>query len=478
MADEPFFRIDYTSRDYTSIRQDLIDLIPALMPEWTSRSANDFGMTLLELWAYVADNLHYYADRVANEAYIETALEPDSVLQIARQMDYTPVGNVAATVNVLFSNTTASAVTVPAGTQLSSSNPTAASLIFETNTSVTVPALGTASVLATEGRTVTEELVGTSTGQVDQTYPLFESPVLDGSLKLLLAESVVSDWRYVPNLVVARPGDPFYTTSRGADGRLSVIFGDNANGKIPEAGVDIRVTYRVGGGTVGNVAAGSITRIVSGSFPGITVANNEPAVGGANAESITSVRLNAPRSLRSLTRAVSLADYASLAVSVPGVGKANATSAGNAVTVYVAPAGGGGLVSGSPTTSFTALKNTVLAYLNERKLLTTTVSVGNPTYVGIDITVTVYALDSHRQERVQADVSAALKALLDFDNVYFEDKITATDVHRAVLGVPGVQYVEIPLLARSGGSGLGPALLTAAEIPVAGSITANVIGGI
>ena len=36
--------VDYTSRDYVSIRADLINLIPQFLPEWTSRSESDFGI--------------------------------------------------------------------------------------------------------------------------------------------------------------------------------------------------------------------------------------------------------------------------------------------------------------------------------------------------------------------------------------------------------------------------------------------------
>src|SRR5262252_5507805 len=90
--------IDYTSRDYTSIINDLLTLIPSYLPEWTDRSPGDFGIVLLELFAYVGDILNYYSDRIANESFIGTAQQRQSVLNLATLLDYTPHGNVSATV--------------------------------------------------------------------------------------------------------------------------------------------------------------------------------------------------------------------------------------------------------------------------------------------------------------------------------------------------------------------------------------------
>ena len=72
--------IDYLARDYNSFRKSLIDLIPAKLPEWTDRSEADFGIAMLELFAYMADILSYYQDRQANEAFLHTAQERRSVI--------------------------------------------------------------------------------------------------------------------------------------------------------------------------------------------------------------------------------------------------------------------------------------------------------------------------------------------------------------------------------------------------------------
>src|SRR6266704_2334272 len=71
--------IDYLAKDYASFRQALLDFIPTRMPDWTERSETDIGMMLLELFAATADTLSYMQDRVANEAFLSSATQRQSV---------------------------------------------------------------------------------------------------------------------------------------------------------------------------------------------------------------------------------------------------------------------------------------------------------------------------------------------------------------------------------------------------------------
>jgi hypothetical protein len=80
--------VDYMAKDFESFRQAMIDLLPKLIPNWSERRAADLGMTLLELLAYVGDQLSYYQDAVANEAYLETSRQRISVRRHARLIDY------------------------------------------------------------------------------------------------------------------------------------------------------------------------------------------------------------------------------------------------------------------------------------------------------------------------------------------------------------------------------------------------------
>jgi hypothetical protein len=108
--------IDYLAKDYASFRQALIDLIPTLLPDWKERRAADLGIALVELLAYAGDHLSYFQDAVANEAYLETARQRESVRRHARLIDYRLHDGVSARafVHIQVNNTG----TVPAGTSV------------------------------------------------------------------------------------------------------------------------------------------------------------------------------------------------------------------------------------------------------------------------------------------------------------------------------------------------------------------------
>ena len=96
--------LDYTSRDFTAIRSQLVGLARGLMPEWeTAGEPSDFGTLLLELFAYMGDVMHFYIDRTASEAFLGSAIRQQSVLYIANMLGYTPIGQQSASVTLEFS---------------------------------------------------------------------------------------------------------------------------------------------------------------------------------------------------------------------------------------------------------------------------------------------------------------------------------------------------------------------------------------
>jgi predicted phage baseplate assembly protein len=84
--DEP--EIDYLAKDYASFRQLILDRLSLIMPEWTERHVPDLGIALVELLAYTGDQLSYYQDAVATEAYLGTARQRISVRRHAKLIDY------------------------------------------------------------------------------------------------------------------------------------------------------------------------------------------------------------------------------------------------------------------------------------------------------------------------------------------------------------------------------------------------------
>jgi hypothetical protein len=119
MAQAP--TIDYFSRDFDSIRTDLLNLIPYFTPEWTDRNPNDLGVVLVELFSYLGDILHFYIDRRAQDLYLPTAFTRQSVVNLLKLIDYNVPGKQAATADILFVITDPpydEAITIPRATRL------------------------------------------------------------------------------------------------------------------------------------------------------------------------------------------------------------------------------------------------------------------------------------------------------------------------------------------------------------------------
>ena len=487
MADNYIPQIDYTSRDYEAIRTDLYNLIPIFAPQWTSRDPNDLGIAILEIFAHLGDMLNYYIDRAASETFISTASQRDSVLRIAKMLGYTPTDTSPSYVTLTFQNTSDGDIIVPAATQVQAEivvNGVQTVIIFETDSDITVPAQvdvtpGTNDVTATQGYTVLNELIGSSDGTANQTFILSESPVIQNSIFITIGTTL---YNHVQHLIESDSQDAVFVSNTNAEYVTSVEFGDNVGGRIPPTNSQIYATYRVGGGAQTNVSSGTISTILTNYQAGLSVNNSNAALGGADIESIESVRINAPLSVSSGNRAVSLADYSSLAIQVTGVSKAvaNAVTSTN-VNVYIAPFGDRGTDSmGSPTTIFSNLAVKVEEYLQPKMPPAATVTILPPTFVGINLTVVVAALPQWKNSTVQLNATKALQEILFFDNVVFGEKITMHYIMSALANTPGVNYSNVTLIARADGvqSGTDDITLDVNELPEAGTILVTASGGI
>jgi hypothetical protein len=80
--------IDYLAKDFDGFRRLMLDRLSLLAPGWTERSAADLGVALVELLAFIGDELSYRQDAVATEAYLETARSRISLRRHARLVDY------------------------------------------------------------------------------------------------------------------------------------------------------------------------------------------------------------------------------------------------------------------------------------------------------------------------------------------------------------------------------------------------------
>jgi hypothetical protein len=471
-------QMDYTSRDFSSISSDLENLIQYYLPAWTNRDTSDFGMTLLELFSYVGDNLSFYIDRAMNESFLTTASQRSSVIDIATLLNYSPANARAATTQVTFTNNTSGTYTVPAGTQVATTtvvNSNNQQIVFEVQSATLVPPGSTTGVIVNEGSSYTDPII-VSDGLATQTYQLKNAPVVDQTVSVTVDSTV---YTYMSSLIDASATDPVFTTSFDDLGNSFIVFGDGVNGRVPPINNQITVTYRVGSGSAGNVPAGSINKIITNTQPGLTVSQPNAAIGGSDQEATDSIRQNTPKAISTLNRVVTLNDYANYVTSYLNADKANAVgNSFSSVVVYAAQAGDPGQVSGTLTSAFTALAANIQNGLANVIYPTTTVTVLPPSYVNIDVSVTVTVAPNRKASAIQTAVNAAIADLLSFTNTSFADTIRQTDVQNACNGVDGVTNTVITLLNRDGSTGVIDVTTQYFEIPQALTITVTTVGGI
>lgn len=330
------------------------------------------------------------------------------------------------------------------------------------------------------------ELIGYSSGAADQSFSLLETKVDKTYLDVYVDSGTnFNKWMQVQHLTDYGPSAAVYTVSIDADNLVKVIFGDGVSGAIPPKDSAIKAVYFAGGGPIGNVAAGKINTILAvptADTPTdeqniktrFSVTNPTEASGGSDPESNDVIRYNAPRTLSALNRAVTLDDFANLALSLRGVGKGNATAENRtSVTVYVAPTRsdnstdltpGVNINDGSETAAMAALRSTVSNYLADKKQIGTTVTVGYPTYIPVSLAVEYAPLPQYTDSQVQSYIKSTLFSKFSYNYVDFADIITPEEIEYKLRQVEGIRNVKVTELHRTGGTGRSSLIGEASEI--------------
>ena len=79
--------IRYTNRDFDSIRNELVNYAKRYYPDtFRDFSEASFGSLMIDTVAYVGDVMSFYLDYQVNESFMDTAVEYDNVLRLAKQM--------------------------------------------------------------------------------------------------------------------------------------------------------------------------------------------------------------------------------------------------------------------------------------------------------------------------------------------------------------------------------------------------------
>jgi len=132
-------------------------------------------------------------------------------------------------------------------------------------------------------------------------------------------------WTPVPMLYGQPPDSRVYAVRHADDGTAVLQFGDGVFGaRLPTGRDNVTATYRVGIGKAGEVDAGQLSLLMSRPLGLKEAINPQPATGAADPETLDGARVNAPLTVLTLDRIVSVQDFEDAARAFAGIGKAQA----------------------------------------------------------------------------------------------------------------------------------------------------------
>jgi predicted phage baseplate assembly protein len=330
-------------------------------------------------------------------------------------------------------------------------------------------------------------------------FNLQDTGIVDGSINAYVGQGAAfTQWTLVDSLVEWGPYDTVFTTQLNTDGSTSIVFGDGVNGAIPTSNQLVSASYKTSTGAAGNITAGQIAEVsfIPGNIDpnaatALRVTNATPATGGANADDNTQIRTKLKKSISARRRAVTLSDYEALSLLVPQVGRTKALAGtASSITLYVQPQNDGSVSpgvnpdDGSPTASMVQLQGEVSDYFSDKAPINTTVTVLPPTYIDLDLVVTVEVNRAYKRNAVRQAITSILldpvAGLFAYNSYSFGETVALSHVLVALNSLPGIASVTVATLARHGNSGAANVTLSADELPrlLASNLTIETTGGL
>lgn len=277
---------------------------------------------LLDVLAYNTYHNNFYTNMAINEMFLDSAMLRNSVVSHAKELNYLPRSRKSSKAVVRIR------IDDPQRTI------TDQTVVIPTYTEFTTTYLGTTYNFVTNQTYVARKTAPFTyeTGDVE----IFEGEMLqsferegflvddDGVLRVALSNPEVDTdsivcfidaeatedqnvFQYRTNIFGVGPTDPVFYIEPFFDNRYNIYFGNNIFGLQPSAFEDVKVRYRICSGAEPNGANSFTTSFVPNVQ--ITVTTVQVAAGGAERETIDSIKFNAPKALQIQERAITTRDY-------------------------------------------------------------------------------------------------------------------------------------------------------------------------
>ena len=294
---------------------------------------------------------------------------------------------------------------------------------------------------ATHGETVEEALGSGAPEPTPQRFPLRQGPLTYLSTasrtgRRSTLEIRVDDlpWREVDSLHGHGPCDRIYTVRTDVLGTTWISFGDgNRGAALPFGENNVTAKYRIGLGLAGNVAANSLTVLLTSPLGVLEVTNPLAASGGAGPQHLSPGDLPVIAQTRTLDRLVSTADFEDFARGFAGVAKARAATVDRGVVLTIAPSGGVPLAPGSK------LEKNLIQAMAERSAPGIAVRVEGARLVSFGVTAVIGVPSGLPFLPVKHAALHALAEAFSFERRELGQTVHEQDVAAVLRSVPGVE---------------------------------------
>jgi len=311
--------IQLAELDFADIKQNIMNYLKS---QDTFKDYNFAGSglsILLDILAYNTQYNAYYLNMVANEMFLDTALQRNSINSHAKELGYTPQSAIGATatINMTVNGVTASALTLPKYTNFMSQAVDGVNYNFVTIDSATVNVSGNTATF--NGIELKQGSQSNYSFDVDTTANpklIFEipDPNIDTTTLYVMVQNSGTDttttvYNLADSYLTLDSTTLAYFLQPAINNNYQIQFGDGILGKKLIDGNIVRISYV---STEGAAAAGANNFVLVDSVSGFTNVTINPvseASQGSSQESLNSIKYNAPKTYAAQGRAVTKEDY-------------------------------------------------------------------------------------------------------------------------------------------------------------------------
>jgi hypothetical protein len=381
---------------------------------------------LLDILSYNTYYNAFYLNMAQAENFLSTAQKRNSVVHLARSLNYTPRSRTSATITgtVTLSVTGSPAsVTIPQYTEFTGTIDGVTYTFLNTEAVIIFPTSGVYSgtITLTEGKYVSRRYT-VNTADAEQRFLIPNTTVDTSTINVRVlnssSDSTSRTFTLAEDITEVRTTSVIYFLQEVEDNQYEVRFGDGVFGVALQNGNVVVLEYLISKGSDANqIQVLNYADSISG-VTGATFTAADPASGGAERESIQSIKFNAPKNFEAQNRAVTTEDYVAILSRESNVdsvvvwgGEDNDPPTFGKVFIAIKPVVGDVL---------TATEKNVIteSVLKTRKVLTVTTEVVDPEYIYLLVNATV-KFDSRAttlsSPQVQSIVNAAIQAYNDDD---------------------------------------------------------------